>query len=259
MKSEDESIVERGLGLLDAQYGMLREVAQETVESLGEEAIAYWVDAYNTCIDIESAMTRSVPQENLARSLLPLRLVELYKEMSWLLFLFLAGNYHMLARELRFTWEAVSQAYHMDTAHPDMEVPDRIVSLDEREHWGWRVIDTALPAVLPWCRNQLRAQYRRLYHHLSEMVHPSRVEMDLKLLEGEGALLITDTFVESIAFDILDMARRVFDVVWCTAFAEYPQLSQVLDRKPYLVEHLESFCPQTYGWLQRLRDGSASK
>jgi len=254
---EDKSIIERQLDLLDTQYGMLRQVAEETIESLGEEAVAYWVDAYNTYIDIDIAITRSIPEEALVRSLLHLRLVELYKEMSWLLFLFLAGNYHMLARELRFTWEAVSQAYHMDTAHPDMEISDRIVSLDERDHWGWRVIDTALPAVLPWCTNQLRAEYRKLYHHLSEMVHPSKVEMDLKILEGEGALLITDTFVESIALDILDMARTVFDLVWCTALAEYPQLSRALERKPYLVEHLRSYCPRTWRWLQWPKDGSA--
>ncbi len=49
MNSEEMSIVERELGLLDTHYGMLRRVAQETIEALGEEAIGYWVDAYSTC------------------------------------------------------------------------------------------------------------------------------------------------------------------------------------------------------------------
>lgn len=259
MNGEEKSIVERELDLLDTHYSMLRNVAQETIETLGEEAIGYWVDAYNTCIDVESAIMRSVPDDTLVRSLLHLRLVELYKEMSWLLFLFLAGNYPMLARELRFTWEAMSQAYYLDSLLPEVGVAAKTAKLSKKKYRGWRMINKVLPDILPLWTDQLGGQYRRLYDHLSEMVHPTRQEFDLKVLEGSGALLVTDTFVESIALDTLDIARRVFDVVWSTAFAQYPPLSVALERKPYLVDHLESFCPQTCGWLQRLSDGSAVK
>jgi len=254
VNSEEKSIVERELGLLDTHYGMLRKVAQETIETLGEEAIGYWVDAYNTCIDIETAILRSVPEETLIRSLLHLRLVELYKEMSWLLFLFAVGNYHMLARELRFIWEAICQAYYVDTLLPEVGVDEKTDKLSKKRYRGWRMIKEILPDILPLWTEQLGGEYRGLYDHLSEMVHPTRQEFDLKVLEGSGALLVTDTFVESIAVDILDIAKRVFDVVWCTAFAEYPQLSQVLDRRPYVVEHLQSYCPQTWAWLERPKD-----
>ena len=259
MNGEEKSIVERELELLDKHYSMLRKVAQETIETLGEEAIGYWVDAYNTCIDIETAIMRSVPDDTLVRTVLHLRLVELYKEMSWLRFLFLVGNYHMLARELRFIWEAICQAYYVDSLLPELGVDEKTAKLSKKKYRGWRMIKEVLPDVLPSWTEELASEYGRLYDQLSEMVHPTRQEFDLKMLEGSGALLVTDTFVESIALDILDIARRIFDIVWCTAFAEYPQLSGVLVREPYLVEHLESFCPQTYDWLQRLKDGSPLK
>lgn len=259
MNGEEKSIVERELGLLDTHYGMLRKVARETIETLGEEAIGYWVDAYNTCIDIESAIMQRVPEDILLRSLLHLRLVELYKEMSWLRFLFLAGNYPMLARELRFTWEAISQAYYLDSLLPELGVDEKTAKLSKKKYRGWRMIKEVLPDVLPAWTEELGSECRRLYDHLSEMIHPTRQEFDLKVLEGSGALLVTDTFVESIALETLDMAERVFDIVWCTAFAEYPRLSVALERRPYLVDHLESFCPQTCGWLQRLSDGPALK
>jgi len=255
VNSEEMSIVERELGLLDTHYGMLRRVAQETIETLGEEAIGYWVDAYNTCIDIDTAIMQSVPEDTLLRTVLHLRLVELYKGMSWLLFLFAAGNYHMLARELRFIWEAVCQAYYVDTLLPEIGVDEKTAKLSKKEYRGWRMIKEVLLDVLPAWTEELGSECRRLYDQLSKMVHPTRQEFDLKVLEGSGALLVTDAFVESIALETLDMAGRVFDIVWCTAFAEYPQLSRVLDRRPYLVEHLESYCPQTWVWLERSRGG----
>jgi len=254
VNGEEKSIVERELELLDKHYSMLRKVAQETIETLGEEAIGYWVDAYNTCIDIDIAITKSVPRETLVRSLLNLRLVELYKGMSWLLFLFAAGNYHMLARELRFIWEAVCQAYYVDTLLPELGVDEKTAKLSKKKYRGWRMIKEVLLDVLPAWTEELGSECRRLYDQLSKMVHPTRQEFDLKVLEGSGALLVTDTFVESIALETLDMARRIFDIVWCTAFAEYPQLGRVLEREPYLVEHLRSYCPQTWDWLERPKD-----
>ena len=259
MNSEEKSIVEQELGLLDHEYRMLREVAEETIKNLGEDSIAYWVDAYNTCIDIESALLKGIDKETLEKSLLHLRFGELFKELSWLRFLFLVGNYPMLARELRFTWEAICQAYHMDAQFSELDLDAKTAKLSKKKYRGLPIINKVLPDILPLWTDQLKRQYRSLWNQLSEMVHPTRLEIDLKVLEGSGALLMTDTLVESIALETLDIARRVLDVVWCAAFAEYPQLSEGFRKEPYLVEHLQSYCPQASRWLERLKDRSALK
>jgi len=250
VNGEEKNIVERELDLLDTQYGILREVARETMDSLGEEATGYWVDAHNTCIDLVPAISRHYPRETLTRHLLLYRFWELYKELPWLRFLFLVGNYPVVARELRFTWEAFSQAYVVDVRFPRFDIESKIKRLNKKEYRGWRVIPKALE-MMPSSIGE-KQDWRGMYDTLSLIAHPTRTELDLKLLRAEGAPLVTDVFEEETASGLFIAAKMIFDKVWTIAFFRYPDIAPSLSQVSGFVQHLKDFCPFAYLHLRLL-------
>jgi len=243
MHGHESDILEQELGLLDVQQGRWREVARTTIETLGEETVAYWVDAYNTCIDLVPEIDRHYPKEILSHHLLTYRFWELYKQLPWLWFLFLVGNYPVLARELRFTWEAFSQAYVIDVRFPRLDIDSKIKKLNKKKYRGWPAILTAyeiLPGSIGGKEN------RSIYDHLSLIAHPTRLELDLRLLRAGGAPLITDTFEERTADGLLIAAKLLFDKVWTIAFLRYPDVARPLSEISGFVRHLKDFCPIAY-------------
>lgn len=250
MNDQEGVILEQELALLDDQYERWRKIARETIESLGEESVAYWVDAYNTCIDLNSAINRQYPRETLVHNLLIYRFLELYKELPWSWFLFLVGNYPMLARELRFTWEAFSQAYVVDVGFPTIDIERKIKRLNKKQYRGWPVILKALE-IMPSTIGEKQA-WRGRYDTLSLIAHPTRTEIDLKLLRAKGVPLLTDAFDEKTASGLFIAAKMLFDEVWTIAFFQYPDIAQPLSEVSGFVQHLKDFCPFAYLHLRVL-------
>ena len=89
------------------------EIAQQTVDHFGAEKADHFMriagDGLKIKLEIMSGYTQQ-EQTNLINH----QAWGLVKELKWLEFLFLAGNYPLVKNRLRYIWEAVFRAYFVE-------------------------------------------------------------------------------------------------------------------------------------------------
>jgi len=215
----------------------LAPIERETLEKLGEKEGGFFVWVAEDWIKINTALVVAYPGEREC-NLVRLTFGGLLKEVSWFQSFFVTGNYPLLLSRLRFIWEFIFRAYFAEHyplgsshpwAPPGPSPDDKLAwwKEHERERGGglnWdRCMEPVLRAVFPLAKReqQVRQYYKDLFQELHKYVHPSAC-LARKMI-GESTLLITDNFDERWALEAIDVARKVFDLVWLAVLQHHPE------------------------------------
>jgi hypothetical protein len=210
-------------------------VKAETEQTLGKDNANYFVDVANDCIEVTHAVNIAYPEE---RGIVLYAVTGFHKEVDWLRFLFLAGNYPYVLARLRHLWECVFRAYWAECNNPpspgqssDDSRADQLVWLDEQEGnltWG-RYIQEVLKAVHPLAKEkaEVRTYYHDRWRYLNQHVHPS-AHLSVRL--ADTGQILTDCFDEEWAAETLAAARDVFDLVWLAVLHRYPKAADNVEK-----------------------------
>jgi len=247
------------LSLLGDQYKYLPKIAEETFHSLGKEQAGYFTSLANDWIDILSAILDTYSKDELSASLMYIYFNGLFKEVYWFQLLFLTGNYPLLHRSLRFVWEMIFRAYHVDTyalnfpddrEPPGPTVDDKVewLAQHEREMFRWKeFMKPTLQRLWPQAKDpEIEEYYKSLWDRLNEYVHPSRALLDRMVIDVPG-FLVTDSFDREWALETIKVATVTFDLVWLAVISRFPECAELLAEKGLLVKYpivtaaLESF------------------
>lgn len=231
------------VSLLGEQYDHLRDIAEETIRSLGEERAAHFTLLANDWMDVLSAISGAYSERGRLHSLVYFYLSGLFKEVSWFQLLFLAGNYPLLHRSLRFVWEMMFRAYYVDVyaqeSQDDPEPPGP--TLDEKVEWlaqheremfQWRrFIRPTLLRLLPQAEGtEIERYYKSLWDRLNEYVHPTKAFLD-RMVIHDPASLVRDSFNAEWALETIGTATDVFDLVWLAVISRFPRCSSLIAQK----------------------------
>jgi len=251
MRNQETSPTEtdRLLSLLGDQYEYLHKIAEETFGSLGKKQAGYFTSLANDWIDIVGAIFDTYSKDALTDSLMYIYFSGLFKEVYWLQLLFLAGNYPLLHRSLRFLWEMIFRAYYADTyVHkspdnpepPGPTVDDKVewLARHEREIFQWRkFMKPILLRLLPQVRGtEIEECYKSLWDNLNEYVHPSKALLDRMVVDVPGSLR-TDSFDKEWALETIEAATMIFDLVWLAVISRFPRCAGLLAQKPLHVRY----------------------
>lgn len=210
----------------------LARIERETLEKLGEENGGFFVCVANDWLEINSALMDAYPGEK-KYNLIFHTFLGHFKEVCWFHFFFVSGNYPLLLSRLRFVWESVFRAYFAEHypvgparpwPAPGPSSDDKLAWLQEHErdlNWD-RCIEPVLRTVFPLAESdkEVRDFYRAQWKGLHKYVHPSAYLAGRMI--GESALHVTDNFDEEWALETVDVARKVFDLVWLAVFSQHP-------------------------------------
>lgn len=237
------------LSLLGEQYEHLREIAEETFRSLGKEQAGHFTRLANEWMDVLSAISNTYSENERLHSLMYFYLSGLFKEVSWFQLLFLAGNYPLLLRSLRFIWEMIFRACHVDTyvgeSKDDSEPPgptidDKVEWLGQHEQdmFQWKkFIRPTLRRLLPQAQGtEMEKCYKLLWDKLNEYVHPSKALLD-RMVVGKTGFLVRDAFDREWALETVGKATMVFDLVWLAVISRFPGCAGLLAQKGLHVEY----------------------
>lgn len=247
------------LSLLGEQYEHLRKVAEETFRALGKEQAGYFTSLANDWIEIVRAISGIYSEDELFDGLMYIYLSSLFKEVYWFQLLFLAGNYPLLHRSLRFVWEMIFRAYYVDTyvrespddpEPPGPTVDDKVewLARHERKMFQWeKFMKPTLRRLLPQAKDtEIEEYYKSLWDKLNEYVHPSKALLDRMVIDVPG-FLMTDSFDKEWASETIEIATMIFDLVWLAVISRFPRCAELLAQKGLLLEYpivtaaLESF------------------
>lgn len=99
---------------------------------------------------------------------------------------------------------------------------------------------------------EVREHYRQLWQSLNRYVHPS-VALVSRMIE-ESALMVTDSFDETWATEIIQDATEVFDLIWLAVISRFPCCVPLLAQQEYGLA-----CPLTQVVLERVRSTDQMK
>jgi len=241
--------LEHLLSLLREQYKHLPKIAEETFRSLGKERAGYFTRLFNDWIDILSAVHDTYSEDELSDGLMYIYLSGLSKEVHWFQLLFLAGNYPLLHRSLRYVWEMIFRAYYVDTyvrkSPDDPEPPGPTVddkaewlAQHERKMFQWhKFMQPMLRQLLPQAEGtEIEQYYKALWDKLNEYVHPSMALLYRMVVDVPG-LLMTDSFDKEWASETIKMATMIFDLVWVAIISRFPSCAELIAQKGLLLEY----------------------
>lgn len=232
--------------LLSTVFSTWRDVAAETVQALGADIAYAFVEFHDDALQIWGAISGVYPEEERLNSLILAETTGLFKELRCLQVLFLAGQYPLVVRQLRFNWERMFRARHADLyaqEHPgDPDVPGP--TLDDKHRWlarpnarlDWStVIQPALLHLFPSsARAEVVSQFKPLWDDLNRCVHPSS-ELRESLL-GESALHVRDAFDEPWARRTQALAVDVFELIWLAVLNRFPAAVPPLLAEPFALQ-----------------------
>ena len=183
----------------------------------------------------------------------------LFKEVYWFQLLFLAGNYPLLHRGLRFVWEMIFRAYYVDTyvrkSPDDPEPPGPTVddkaewlAQHERKMFQWhKFMQPMLRRLLHQAKGtEIEEYYKALWDKLNEYVHPSKSLLD-RMVVPVSSLLVRDSFDKEWASETIETATMIFDLVWLAVISRFPRCAELIAQKrrhleyPIVTTALENF------------------
>jgi len=237
------------LSFLKDQYEDLHKIAEETFRSLGEERAMYFINLANDWIDILSAILDTYPKAELLNSLMYIYFSGLLKGVRWFQLLFFSGNYPFLHRNLRFVWEMIFRAYHVDTyvskspddpEPPGPTIDDKVewLAQHEREMFQWgKFMNPTLRQLLPQVEStEMEEYYKSLWDKLNEYVHPSKALLD-RMVVGAPGFLMTDSFDKEWASETIEMATMIFDLVWLAVIYRFQDCAELIAHKGLLLKY----------------------
>jgi hypothetical protein len=237
------------LSLLGEQYKHLPKVAEEAFRSLGKEQAVYFTNLANDWVDILSAIRDTYTDDELRDSLIYLQFSGLFKEVYWFQLLFLASNYPLLLRSLRFIWEMIFRAHHVDTrVSESRDKPEALrLTIDykvkwlarhEREMFQWdKFMKPTLRRLLPQAKGtEMEMHYKSLWNKLNEYVHPSKALLEKMVVSVPGSLM-TDSFDKEWALETIETATKIFDLVWLAVISRFPKCTELLAQTGLSLEY----------------------
>lgn len=237
---------------LDELYAHWDDIRSETIDSLGEEQALCILDFHaNNWIDITQWLHTAYCREELM-NIVMFQYSRLFKEIYWLQFVFLRGNYPMVYRNLRYILELMSQAYEVQQRGSGLTLDEQVARTKEieEERYGWRLLRPVLADVLELENEEIDDRLGPLWKVLNKNVHPSAIDMDVVADEDFDAL-ITDSFDAKLAEDALDATDITFDVTTAIMFKEFPQLAEPAQESGHFMDYRSSL-PYTARVIERL-------
>ena len=230
---------------LDGLYEHLKSIRKETITDLGNKDALHIIDFHaNNWIDIIGWISSKYNGEE-QMNIVIFQFHRLFKEIYWLQFLFHNGNYPMVYRNLRYILELISQAYYIDSKYPDLSLDEQIEKTKEMEEtiYGWNLVKSVLCEILNSNEQSIRLNFKPLWDHLNKYVHPSVKQMDIVATEDFSSL-VTDSFNENIAIDVLRTTNEIFDIVNMIIFKKFSRIKE-LSLKYNFINEWEEYLPNT--------------
>jgi len=231
--------IEKIVDVLDELYKSLDSVRDDTIKNLGEEK-ALHISNYHAdnCIDLIVTWIPSQYKDKESNNMVFMQFTRMFKELYWLQFLFLAGNYPLIYRNLRYLLEMMAQAYYVDLKYHRLNIDEKFEKIKdlEREFYGWNLIEHILTKI---CETNISESNRESLidnshniwkYYLNKHVHPSSIQMERDLFDEEDlySSLVTDTFIKKCADDALTTIDYVLDLIYAIIFSSYPRIGDSL-------------------------------
>jgi hypothetical protein len=213
---------------LDNFYEHWKSVRKETITHLGEEDALHLIDFHaNNWLDISTWISSQYSRKE-QMNIVDFQFLRLFKEIYWLQFLFLTGNYSTVYRNLRYTLEMISQAHYIDLNYHDLTLDEQIEKMKviEEEIYGWKLISNVLCEILDSDKEKIQNKYKPLWNRLNKHVHPSAKEMD-NVASKDFSSLIIDSFNESLSRKVLADTNKIFDIVYAVIFKKFPKIKDL--------------------------------
>jgi hypothetical protein len=234
------------LSFLEEEYETLHKIAEETCRSLGEEQAMHFINLANDWIDILSAVLDTYSKDELSNSLMYIYFNGLLKEVRWFQLLFFSSNYPLLHRNLRFVWEMIFRAYHVDTYSLDSPEPPG-PTIDDKVEWlaqhetklfTWdKFMKSTLRQLLHQAEGtEMEECYHLLWKKLNEYVHPSTALLARMVVDVPG-FLMTDSFDKEWASETIQAATMIFDLVWVAVISRFPRCAELIVQKGLHLEY----------------------
>ena len=230
---------------LDGLYEHLKSIRKETITDLGNKDALHIIDFHaNNWIDIIGWISSKYNREE-QMNIVIFQFHRLFKEIYWLQFLFHNGNYPMVYRNLRYILELISQAYYIDSKYPDLSLDKQIEKTKEMEEtiYGWNLVKSVLCEILNSNEQSIQSNFKPLWDHLNKYIHPSAKQMDIVATEDFSSL-VTDSFNENIAIDVLRTTNEIFDTVNMIIFKKFSRIKE-LSLKYKFINEWEEYLPNT--------------
>jgi len=229
---------------LDELFEHLKVVREETITHLGVEDALHILDFHvNNWIDIVEWISCKYDKEE--QNIVFFQFWRLLKEITWLQFLFLWGNYPLIYRNLRYILELICQAYHIDKNYPSLSLDEQIKKTREMEEeiYGWNLVKTVLCNILSSDKQYIQSNFKPLWNYLNKHVHPSGEQMELVAIEDISSL-VKDSFNENLARSVLRATDEVLDIVNMILFKRFPRIKES-GLKYELINKWEQYLPNT--------------
>lgn len=223
--------------ILDSLYGHWQDVRRETITSLGEKQALKIIDFHgNNWIDIISWISSTyLRQEQM--NIVNFQFTRIFKEVYWLQFLFFAGNYPAVYRNLRYMWEMMSQAYYVDYKYSELSLDEQFakVRMIEEHTQGWNIVVPTLCRVLKKSGKKIEFNFRPLWDELNRYVHPSAKQLDL-IAEADFSSLVTDSFSEPLAKGVLQTTDKVLDITYAIMMKKFMKIIELVRGYKFIKE-----------------------
>jgi len=223
--------------ILDNLYAHWRNVRRETIDGIGEKEALKIIDFHaNNWIDIIGWISASYEKCE-QMDIVNFQFSRVFKEIYWLQYLFLAGNYPAMYRNLRFLWEMMAQAYYVDSQYPNIRLDEQFAEarLIEDHKQSWNIIQPALCRVLKKSGNKVESQFKPLWSELNRHVHPSVKQLDM-IAEEDFSSLVTDSFHEALAKEVLKVTDSVLDLVYAIVLRKFNRVSELAKNYKFINE-----------------------
>ena len=237
--------------ILDNLYEHWRQIRREAVEQLGERVALKIIDFHaNNWIDIVKWISSKYKREE-QMNIIIFQFSRLFKEIYWLQFLFHTGNYPTAYRNLRYILETICQAYYIDGKYPDLTLDEQIEKTMEIERRipSWNIVSNALSKALNKTEMEIKIQIKPLWDGLNKYAHPSVRQMD-SVAEQDFSALVTDSFNEALARELLTVTDKVFDFVYAIVLRRFPKAMSLVREYEFIVEWQECL-PNTIGIIKQ--------
>ncbi len=248
MNAEKASDIE---GILDSLYEHWKQIRRETVKELGKREALKIIDFHtNNWIDIVRWISSSYERQQ-QMNIVGFQFLRLFKEIYWLQFLFHTGNYPAAYRNLRYILEMTCQACYIDTKYPTLTLDEQIEKTGELEErvFGWNIISSALCSIFNQTDEEIRGHFKSLWNGLNKYAHPSVRQMDLVAKEDFSAL-VTDSFNETLARELLTVTDKVFDIVYAAILRRFPKVITLV-RQYEFIHEWEECLPNTISIIRQ--------
>jgi hypothetical protein len=208
-------------------YETWESVRKETIAGLGEQTALHIIDFHgNNWIDINIWISSKYSREE-QMNIVIFQFSRLFKEIHWLQFLFHNANYPMIYRNLRYILEMMAQAYYVDRKYPNLNLNEQMEKAEiEEAIFGWKLVKPVLSKILNFDKQAIEGKFKNLWDNFNKHSHPSVKQMDIVAKEDFTSLM-TDSFNENLAREVLKAVDEIFDLIYMMIFQRFPKIEEL--------------------------------